>query len=181
MTNLFKQYKPFLLFLIGFFGSYLLLVGAYKFYLAQFDAEKFETDGMTVMVSKQTSWFTNFIGQDSKIAPSAVEASYDFYIYNKKIARIVEGCNAISVMILFAAFIIGFRGSIKRTLLFIVAGVLLIHVFNVIRISIIALGLYYYPEHRRLLHDYLFPLFIYGVVFLLWLVWVNKFSYHAKK
>ena len=85
MTNLFKQYKPFLLFLIGFFGSYLLLVGAYKFYLAQFDAEKFETDGMTVMVSKQTSWFTNFIGQDSKIAPSAVEASYDFYIYNKNV------------------------------------------------------------------------------------------------
>ena len=181
MTHLFKQYKPFLFFLIGFFGSYLLLVGVYKFYLAQFDAKKFEADGMTVLVSKQANWFTHLIGQDSRITPSTVEASYDFYVNNKKIARIVEGCNAVSAMILFAAFIIGFRGSIKRTLLFIVSGVLLIHVFNIIRISVIALGLHYYPEHRRLLHDNLFPLFIYGVVFLLWLVWVNKFSYHAKK
>ena len=27
----------------------------------------------------------------------------------------------------------------------------------------------------------LFPLVIYGTVFILWIVWVNKFSYYARK
>lgn len=181
MQDMFKQYKPFLLFLFGFFGSYLILVGLYKLYLNQYDAEKFEPDGMTVLVSKQSNWFTNFIGQDSKIELSPFEPAYNIYINNKQVARVVEGCNAVSVMILFTAFIIGFRGSLKHTIWFIILGILSIHVFNVMRISLISLGLHYYPEHRRLLHDYVFPLFIYGFVFLLWLIWVNKFSFHAKK
>jgi exosortase family protein XrtF len=181
MKDLIKQYKPFLIFLIAFFGSYLLLVGLYKLYLNRYDAHKFEVDGMTTLVSKQSNWFTNFIGQNSRISPSPLEPAYNIYINEQKIARVIEGCNAISVMILFAAFVIGFRGSFKNTFWFIVVGILLIHLFNIIRVSLISLGLHYYPEHRSLLHDYFFPLFIYGFVFILWLIWVNKFSYHAKK
>jgi hypothetical protein len=30
------------------------------------------------------------------------------------------------------------------------------------------------------LHGVLFPLFIYGVVFILWVIWVSKFSLYAK-
>lgn len=181
MIALIKQYKAFLVFLVGFFGSYLILVGLYKIYLSQYDANKFEADGMTLLVSKQANWFSKLIGQNTRITPSAFEPAYNFFVNNQQVARVVEGCNAVSVMILFASFIIGFRGSLKKTIWFVLFGVLLIHVFNVMRVSLITLGLYYYPEHKRLLHDYVFPLFIYGVVFLLWLIWVNKFSNHAKK
>jgi exosortase family protein XrtF len=181
MFELIKQYKPFLIFLLGFFGSYLILVGLYKVYLSQYDVSKFEPDGMTTVVSEQANWLTNWVGERSRIEQSALEPAYNVFINQKQVARIIEGCNALSVMILFTAFIIGFKGPIKNTLWYILAGVFLIHIFNVLRISLITLGLYYYPEHRKLLHDYLFPLFIYGVVFLLWLLWVNKFSYHAKK
>jgi len=180
MFEMIKQYKPFLIFLVGFFGSYLILVGIYNIYLKQYDFDKYESDGMTTLVSHQTNVLTNLIGQKGRIEPSTLEPAYIVIINNRKVARIVEGCNAVSVMILFSAFIIGFRGRFKNTFWFILGGVLLIHFFNVIRISLITLGLYYYPEYRRLLHDYFFPLLIYGVVFLLWLLWVNKFSYHAK-
>jgi exosortase family protein XrtF len=181
MFELIKQYKPFLIFLLGFFGSYLILVGLYKVYLSQYDVSKFEPDGMTTVVSEQANWLTNLFGERSRIEQSALEPAYNAFINQKQVARIIEGCNALSVMILFSSFIIGFRGPIKNTLWYILFGVFLIHIFNVLRISLITLGLFYFPEHRKLLHDYLFPLFIYGVVFLLWLLWVNKFSYHAKK
>jgi hypothetical protein len=40
---------------------------------------------------------------------------------------------------------------------------------------------HYFPEANTILHDILFPLAIYGTVFILWVVWVNKFSFYAKK
>jgi exosortase family protein XrtF len=84
-------------------------------------------------------------------------------------------------MILFAAFIVAFSSTFKRTSLFIVGGLLVIHVLNIIRIALLSLGFYYYPEHKAILHDIVFPLFIYGVVFLLWIIWVTKLSGNAKK
>jgi exosortase family protein XrtF len=103
-------------------------------------------------------------------------------IYNQKyVARIIEGCNAISVIILFVSFIVSFSGKLKPTLLFIFGGSLLIYVLNVFRIAILCVLMFNYPNQKQFLHGVLFPLFIYGVVFILWLIWVNKFSRHASK
>jgi hypothetical protein len=41
--------------------------------------------------------------------------------------------------------------------------------------------MFHYPQYQEVLHGVIFPLFIYGVVFILWIVWVNKFSSYAKK
>ena len=41
----------------------------------------------------------------------------------------------------------------------------MIYVLNLFRIALLTLGLYFYPEHKALMHDILFPIFIYGVVF----------------
>jgi hypothetical protein len=40
--------------------------------------------------------------------------------------------------------------------------------------------LYHFPEQNHLLHGVLFPALIYGSVFVLWFIWVNKFSKYAK-
>jgi hypothetical protein len=37
-----------------------------------------------------------------------------------------------------------------------------------------------FPGQVSFLHGVLFPLFIYGVVFILWVIWVSKFSLYAK-
>ncbi|MFY8008070.1 MAG: exosortase family protein XrtF, partial [Flavobacterium sp.] len=60
-------------------------------------------------------------------------------------------------------------------------GLLLIHLLNISRIALLSVALYHFPEQEQLLHDVIFPLIIYGVVFLLWVIWVNKFSLHADK
>lgn len=173
--------KPFFLFLLKFGLSYLLLSVLYWAFLSQYDAENFEPDAMTTIVAEQARGIVQFFGEEAAIAPHPREASHYFFVNGKRVARIVEGCNAVSVMILFMAFIVAFSTTFKRTALYIMAGIIIIHLLNIIRVALLTLGFYYYPEYKSLLHDILFPLFIYGVVFILWVAWVMKFSGNAKR
>lgn len=175
-----QKNRTFFIFLLKFGFTYLLLYGLYWLFLNQYDAAKFEPDGITSLVARQSRDFMNFFGEQAYIRPRTKEASYFFYLHGKKLARVVEGCNAVSVMILFAAFIVAFSTTFKRTALYILAGILIIHILNIVRIGILSAGLYYHPEYGEMLHDIVFPLFIYGVVFLLWVAWVIKFSGYAK-
>jgi exosortase family protein XrtF len=95
-------------------------------------------------------------------------------------ARIVEGCNAISIIILFASFVLSFFGKLKLTLLYLLAGTVIIYAMNIIRIAILAIGIYEYPQYTEFLHSIIFPLIIYGTVFLLWVIWVRIYSRKQK-
>lgn len=169
------------MFLGKFLLTYLLLTLVYQSYLSQFDVKKFEVDTFTQLVAKQTKDLMVLFGCDASIAPNVKEPGVNLYFNQKSMARIIEGCNGLSVIILFISFVIAFSGKIKPTILFILGGSLLIHILNVSRIALLCVLMYYYPKQQHLLHGVLFPLFIYGVVFLLWIIWVNKFSKYAPK
>ena len=116
---------------------------------------------------------------ESKVIASQNEPIMQLWVKGAWVGKIVEGCNAMSVIILFSAFIIAFAKRWKKTLLFIIAGSILIYTVNLIRISILAIALYEYPQHQELLHSVVFPGIIYSMVFVLWIVWVR--NYQAKK
>lgn len=181
MEKYYLQYKPFLLFLLKFFLSYILLTVLYHAYLSRFDATAFEVDSVTKGVAKQAQQLVQFFGYNSEIAENAEQNSVKFFVEGKYVARVVEGCNAISVLILFVAFVVAFKGTWKHTLLYLLFGIVFIYSLNILRIALISIALYFYPEQEHLIHGVLFPLFIYGVVFLLWVIWVNKFSSYATK
>jgi exosortase family protein XrtF len=174
------QYKPFFIFLIKFVLFYFVFAFAYSLFLDQFDTSRFELDSITKMVSNHTAYIMNFFGEDYKVLPNEFEASMKVIYRGKYVARIIEGCNAISVIILFAAFIFAFASNWTKTIFYIVIGSLLVYVLNIIRIVLLVWAIYYYPEYQELLHGTIFPLFIYGVVFILWIIWVTKFSKYAK-
>jgi exosortase family protein XrtF len=176
-----RKNRPFFIFLLKFGFSYLLLSGLYWLYLSQYDAANNEPDGMTRLVAYQTEALVDFFGEDAYTRPRTYENSFRFFINNQRVARIVEGCNGISVMILFTAFIIAFSSTVKRTAVYIICGIIFMHILNVLRVALLCLSIYYYPQYENILHDIFFPLFIYGVVFVLWILWVTKFSGHAKK
>lgn len=181
MKKYFILYKPFLLFLGKFLLTYLLLTFIYQSYLGQFDSSQNETDSFTVLVAKQTKELMLLFDCDVITKPNTREPAVNLYYNQKPIARIIEGCNAMSVIILFVAFIVAFSGKLKPTVLYIIGGSLVIYVLNVIRIALLCALMYYYPELQHFLHGVVFPLFIYGVVFILWIIWVNKFSKYATK
>jgi exosortase family protein XrtF len=181
LKNTLDQHKPFFIFLLNFVLFYLIFTCIYKFYLNQFNVENKEIDGITEFVAQQTKNTLVFFGQECEIRKHEFEASFKVLYFNKYLARIVEGCNAISVIILFASFVFAFSAKIKNTFLFIVFGSTLVFVLNIFRIALLTIGLYNYPEYEEFLHNIVFPVVIYGVVFALWIIWVIKFSAYAKR
>lgn len=159
---------------------YFVLVVGYSQYLKQFDASIFEVDKITYFVSEVSSTIISSIGLESHIQLHHSEQSVLFYVNQKAVVRVIEGCNAMSVVVLFIAFVIAFSGPVIKTLWFTIFGSFFIFILNILRIVLISIALYYFPQYEPILHEVIFPLLIYGVVFLLWIIWVNKFSYHAK-
>ncbi len=178
MKKYLAQFKPFLIFIGTFFSVYIVLTLLYKLYLNSFTLK--EVDGITKVVGSHVQSLMLFFNSDIKIVQSIHESCLDVCYNNKYVIRIIEGCNAVSVIILFVSFVIAFSGKFKSTLLFILFGILLIYVLNVIRIALLTVLLFNYPQHLHFIHGVLFPLIIYGVVFALWVIWVSKFSKYAK-
>lgn len=173
------QYKPFLVFLGKFIISYLILTVIYQTYLNRFDSKNTEVDTFTKSVAEQSATVLSWFDSNSFTMPHLREPSVKLFYKGRYISRIIEGCNALSVIILFISFVIAFTGKFKKTLLFILFGIILIHILNIGRIALLCIALYHFPQYEHLLHGVVFPLVIYGVVFLLWVVWVNKYSLYA--
>ncbi len=156
-----------------------MLTFLYQRYLNGFDENKI--DAITRMVSKNTEQVLQVFNNGSSIEESDGHPYMKLFYNQKYVARIVEGCNAISVIVLFISFVVAFSGKLKTTLFFIFGGSLLIYVLNVLRIAALSALIFYFPKQEPFLHGVLFPLYIYGVVFMLWLIWVRKFSRYASK
>lgn len=176
MKTILLQYRSFFIFLGKFLLFYVFFAVLYKLYLNQYDKGNFEIDIISKNVAYQTVGLINFFGGEAITYMHDLEASMKIIYKEKYAARIVEGCNAISVIILFASFVFAFSNGFKRTLSFIFFGTLLIYGLNIVRIALLTYFLYYYPQYETLLHGTIFPLFIYGVVFILWVLWVTRFS-----
>ena len=170
--------KTVLFFIIKFFGTYLLLFLIYSFYLSknQETSNVFACAPVTKTVADQSKNLLIFLGYNAEIAQDTKELSVNLYVENKFLARIIEGCNAISIIILFISFIVAFASGFKRTALFILFGSLIIYFTNIIRIVIIVIAINKYPQYQNIFHDIVFPSLIYGITFLLWFIWVQKFS-----
>jgi exosortase family protein XrtF len=177
MKKYFVLYKPFLVFLTCFFGTYIVLTFCYQFYLDGFVNGKVDT--FTGWVAQNVEIVLSCFYQTARVVEVRNEPLFIIYFENKDLARIVEGCNGISVIILFVSFVVAFSGSLKNTLLFVFGGSLIIYILNIFRIAVLTVLLYSFPAQEHLLHGVLFPLVIYGVVFVLWVIWVNKFSKYA--
>ncbi len=176
MKALLTKYKLVVRFIVIFLTVYSVLTVGYYFYLNLSDGTKFYPDYLTHLVARQTNTLLNGVGYEANVLPHPNEPSMKVIINGKYVARIIEGCNAMSIIILFLSFIIAFAGKFKTTLMYCFAGSIVIYAFNLIRIVILSIGLYHYPWQREILHTVIFPMLIYGMVFLLWMVWVNRFS-----
>ncbi len=167
-----------LLFLCRFFLSYALLFIGYSIYLdcSQNTSPTFSCDGLTKGVAKHTEFIASWFHMDIQTIQHEAELSMKVLIDDAYIARIVEGCNGAHICILFVAFLFAFKGRLFSFVLFSIFGCLFLYWFNVLRIFLLSILLYKYPEQEVLFHKLLFPTAIYGAVFLLWIWWANRFA-----
>ncbi|MEL0457307.1 exosortase family protein XrtF [Flavobacteriaceae bacterium SZ-1-7] len=176
MKQLFIKYKSVIRFILTFLLVYGVLSFGYKLYLQYSDGSKFYPDYMTHLVAKQSEALLDSFGYNAEVLPHPDEPSMKVIVNGQYLARVIEGCNAVSIIILFLSFIVAFSGKFKTTFFYILSGSVLIYSVNLLRIVLLTIGLYHYPKYEDVLHTVIFPAIIYGMVFLLWIFWVNRFS-----
>jgi exosortase family protein XrtF len=168
-----KDFKPVLGILLRFIIIYLVLLFAYQFYLNSFKADGL--DPFSRMIAEQVSHVQNTIHYPTYLYNDVKEEQVWFHVKSSYATRMVEGCNAVSVMILFVSFIFAFYKGTK-TFVFVGAGLILLYIMNLLRIIGLNIVMTDHKEYGKISHDFIFPAVIYGSVVLLWLVWIKFFA-----
>ncbi|MDR2205117.1 MAG: exosortase family protein XrtF [Flavobacteriaceae bacterium] len=174
---MFKDFKPIFVILLRFMLIYLAFLGLYQFYL---NTQKDDLDVLSKWVLEQVIWLLNVLGHDSKIVYQPEYQTGWIFVDGDYRSRMVEGCNAVSVIILFLAFIFAFYKG-KKTFVFAIVGLFILHIMNVLRIAGLNIVFTDYPQYSKTAHNYFFPAAIYGSVVLLWLIWIKFFALKNRK
>lgn len=87
-----------------------------------------------------------------------------------------DRCDGLSVMVVFALFILAFPGPWKHKSWFILLGTAVIHAINVLRVVALCIVVTIDYELLNFQHDYTFQVVVYGVVLLLWYLWVKRIA-----
>ncbi|MFC4686306.1 exosortase family protein XrtF [Epilithonimonas pallida] len=168
-----KDFLPVLKILLRFVVIYIVVVLLYQFYLNAYMDDV--VDPFTRWVAIQVALVQNALGFPTVLVDSLKLHSVLFQTSGKFTTRMVEGCNVFSVAILFSAFVFAFyKGS--KTFLFVLGGLVLLHILNVSRIVLLNIIFLKYPQYEKIGHDYIFPAIIYGGVIILWLIWIQFFA-----
>ncbi len=171
---MFNDFKPVLKVLLRFIILYVVLVLGYQFYLNTF--KNAGLDPFSTWAMQQADFLQNLFGYPSQMVEGKPEDETTwFYVSGQYVSRMVEGCNAISVMILFLAFIFAFYEGFK-TFIFAALGLVFLHIINVLRIVGLNILIVELPQYTRIGHDYFFPAIIYGSVVVLWLIWIKFYA-----
>lgn len=178
--------RPVINFLLRFLGIYVVLSVGYGFYIAHYDTlDPPLTDPVTAMVTRQTAQVAKFLGYSPDVLPNdhlqyhaEAEQTYDTLLLNDVPAIAVEeGCNGISVAILFMAFVVGFGGRWKSMIWFLPAGVIILHLANLARLILLAwLSVETEGNAFHFFHKFGFTAVIYAAVFVIWIWWVRSYG-----
>lgn len=174
-----REFKPVLIFLLKFILVWGVLAVVYNVYLSNYHSQN-KPDPYSQTVAKWTVSCINSAGFDSYQKDDETRPWTWLYMNGEKASYINEGCNAISIMIIFVAFIIAFSTTWKQTVLYILGGLIIIQIMNVVRIAILTYIYGHHEEYSKMAHDYLFPAILYGTIVVLWIVWVRFFALKQK-
>ncbi|MBW7675564.1 exosortase family protein XrtF [Chryseobacterium chendengshani] len=168
-----KDFRPVLGILLRFIIIYLVLLFVYQFYLNSFKAQGL--DPYSRIIADHVMFIQNKLQYPTLLYNDVPNEQVYYYVKKVYVTRMVEGCNAVSVIILFVSFVFAFYKGTK-TFVFVAAGLLALYIMNVLRIVGLNIVTRDYSEYNKLAHDYLFPAVIYGSVVVLWLIWIKFFA-----
>ncbi|MCF8429702.1 MAG: hypothetical protein K9G64_06170 [Bacteroidia bacterium] len=91
----------------------------------------------------------------------------------QKLVNINEGCNGIALITTFLSFVIAFKSTLKNYLKFVPAAIIVILIFNILRLYVLIEIKLNYIFYFDIFHTYIFPATIYFITFLLMVLWVK--------
>ena len=87
--------------------------------------------------------------------------------------EIVNGCNGLAAIGLFLGFIFAYPGNSKKRWLFMVTGIGVIYLVNIMRIVLLSITQVYWNQFFTFTHDYSTTAIFYIVIFIMWVIWAN--------
>ncbi|MGN0033162.1 MAG: exosortase/archaeosortase family protein [Candidatus Limimorpha sp.] len=103
-----------------------------------------------------------------------------FYFLNKEGSlsgiSVAPECTSLKQWLHWLFLMLIFPGPWKHKAWYIPLGLIIVELTNVVRIVGIALFLIPFPNGFHIAHDYIFKVFFYVVIFLMWVVWVEKIT-----
>lgn len=165
-----REFLPSIWFLVKFVGFFTVASLTYAIYV-QMSMPK--PDSMTHLVAEQTRVALDLIGWETDVIDNDNLATTRIVYKNKSILSIYEGCNGINIFIIFLSFIFAFGKINLRTAYFGVLGIFVIHLVNLLRITLLFFVSYGLSEYFYFVHKYLFTSVIYLITFVLWYFWVR--------
>lgn len=133
---------------------------------------------LSQLVVEQTTWLLSFADVNYHLS---IQQRGNYILHTvcydtKCLVGVGRGCNALELFVLFAGFIMAFPGAIKNKVWYIMAGIVVIHLLNVCRVAALAVIQFKAPQYLDFNHRYTFTFLVYGVIFILWIIWVKLFS-----
>lgn len=103
------------------------------------------------------------------------EAS-EIYHNDRLVLYIADVCNGLELMVLYIGFIICMPSSFWRKTKYIIIGILLINIINILRCSGLIYLREYFHQYFEFAHHYLFKAVVYGATFIMWVKYSRKIS-----
>lgn len=115
-----------------------------------------------------TSWYApaTFIEKDSFAC---------VFIDGRSVIRIGDPCNALDLMVLYAAFIICLPTTKKRMISFIISGIVAIFVLNILRCNALVWLAINRNELVDFAHKYAFSAIVYCAIFYGWILYTRNY------
>ena len=95
-------------------------------------------------------------------------------LQNKFAVYIVPRCNGLELFAAYIGFLVCVPGTIKKKFAFVIFGVVLIYLVNVLRCCILAWLNLNKPEWSEFAHHYAFTTIVYVFIFMLWVLFMKK-------
>ena len=125
---------------------------------------------MAYQVFVPSAWFDKHIlGYDINTLNTTIYFPDNGYI------TINGSCSGLKQFYQWIFLMILFPGPWKKKLWFIPLGLLVIHLVNIMRIIILSVILMNWPDQWHFSHDWILRPFFYVVIFVMWVVWEEKF------
>ena len=95
--------------------------------------------------------------------------------------NVAPECTSLKQWMHWLFLMILFPGPWKHKLWYIPAGLVVIEWVNVVRVVGITLCMIPFPDRFAFFHDYFFKTLFYFFIFIMWVVWVEKFLHRKEK
>ncbi len=126
---------------------------------------------LTHQVGVGSTWLMQVLGYEK-----AFLYKNFLYVGQACLVAIGNACNGVTLYMLFASFILAAPGSWRAKLVYLPAGIVAIYTINLLRVCMLAVNAMVSRETFHFNHHYTFVFLVYGFIFMLWVLWINRFS-----